>query len=173
MAWEWIDLDGVDASEPSGYVPPKPGNYVCVITGHEENEERRQQWLTVDVAEGPCMGMYQDAEPRRHRILISMKNLGFAKAKLQTISKGNPGFDAAAALRNPDLFVGRFVGLGLGVETSTNLATGKSYTDHDFFHATLGTPEDARAGRLKVPEPTSRTYGEAPSGGLYDSDVPF
>ena len=176
MSWEFIDWGQVD-DEPAGASEvrdPEAGNMVLRIVDVDSDEANMRLWLVVDVAEGPQAGFYATDfyadKPYAHRLMVSMKNLGFAKRKLQAVSDSNPGFDALAAIRNPRLYVGKVVGAGVGLEERENRTTGKRYMCHDFFHANLGTAADARAGRLKVPEDIRMDGGAADAG---SEDVPF
>lgn len=184
MAWEFIDWGQVDDA-PAGASDvrePEAGNMVLRVTDVESDEANMRLWLVVDVAEGPQAGFYATEfyadKPYAHRMMVSMKNLGFAKRKLQALTDSNPGFDALAAIRDPRLYVGKLLGAGVGLEERENRTSGKRYWVHDFFHASLGTAADARAGKLKVPE--DRPMEEPPStsmgGTILDystADIPF
>lgn len=175
MAWEFINFEEVDESSGDEIREAKPGNYVLLIVDQQADEANQRQWFVVDIAEGDDAGFYSTDfykdKPYAHRVMISMKNLGFAKRKLQTISESNPGFDALAALRNPSLFVGKVFGAGVGLEERENKTTGSRYFCHDFFHANMGTAQDARAGKLKVPE-TVHLEPKADDSDDF-TDVPF
>lgn len=174
----------IDESAGSRRQDPPAGDYVVKIDHMEDVPTREYVWVVVDIAEGRYAGHYADAEwDSSHRLLWSYKDTaaGMLKHTLHILSDSNPGFDAEAAWNagDPRVFAGRVFGIGIGRE-ERRAKSGNTYERLDFFNSNMGTADDARAGKIAVPDFVPLDDDETPASGststqstVYDDEVPF
>lgn len=126
----------VNPSEGGNFAKLPADGYVVQITGVEDVESREYMKVTFDIADGPYTFFFGKDEfysdkPYAHQFnaSYSQKAEGLFSQFLDCITKSNPGFDAAAAMSaavpDPNMLVGKYVGIVLREEWYTGKNDGK------------------------------------------------
>lgn len=135
------------------------GLYVCTITKAEfgntqQGDPKLEVWW--DVAEGVFAGTNTASQyPPKETMVLAGNGLGYTKYKLECISRSNPGFDAVAAVDSGNFasLVGKYVGLGVGIEHYTKGEKSKTPgkdADRNYVHGWYDTIA-LRAGFIADP----------------------
>lgn len=143
------------------------GVYVCEIGEVKigiTNAGKKKLTMTWDVAEGPFAGTNAGSQyPPMEHLVMEGDGVGYSKYKLECISRSNPGFDAVAEANNGNFgaFVGKLVGMGIGIEHYTKGEKSKNAGedgDRNYVHAWYDVPS-VRAGVTVGPkgEPVTLT----------------
>ena len=157
-----LDLRNVEAIEPGEREKLPEGGYIVRIEDYEDNEEKEYVRFVFDVNEGPRAGFYSDEyyakKPWMHSLMFSYKEkaLPMTKGRLEKLSECNPGFDAVAAFEgaHPEMFVGRKIGLVVGVEQRVFKSDDGwvMVEDLDWMRARIVMPDKVRSGDYEVPK---------------------